>query len=217
MLGVLTLALAVSLAAPETSAEAADTSNAVEDTRPWVKQRNGRGLAIAAVGTGVVALGAAGGIVSASRADCGFEGCVYQFVGLEVVRGLANATSLGLAIPAGVRAGRSDAQWAAKDEDLSRRSRVFVGVGAAALGVGAAGWIASWTLRFRLGCERQACFIGNGLGIMSGFSVAAAGSGLLSYGLALRGASRREESGTTVHVAPALGVGHTGLTLAGRF
>ncbi len=96
---------------------------------------------------------------------------------------------------------------------------MFIGTGAAALGVGTAGWIASWTLRFTVvpRCQREPCFVGQAAGVMSGFALAATGAGLLSYGLARRGARRRGAARAPFQIVPAMGVGHTGLTVAGRF
>lgn len=135
---------------------------------------------------------------------------------LAALRGVANAASISLAIPAGQRAGQYAATWHAPP---SKRARTFIGVGAAALGVGAAGWITSWTLRYTLlpRCDRTSCFVGQAAGLQSGFALAATGAGLLSYGIALRNATRADAPASSVRVLPSLGSGQSGLAVAGRF
>ncbi len=203
--------------APATEA----TSPPQHDTRPWVRRRSGRGLAIGAVATGTVGWGMALGVLGTRAGECPPpDGCVHAIFALSIPRAFANGVALGLAIPAGIRAGRYDAVWRSSAA-ADRRSGVLVAVGAAALGVGTAGWVSAWALRLTVvpRCDSNACFNGHTAGLQTSAAVATTGAGLLAYGLAYRASAEKLRSGRTssLHLLPSFGAHHSGLTLAGRF
>jgi len=221
---VFSIALDASVPGPAPSTEPTETvSSPRGDTRPWVRRRSGRGLAIGAAASGALGWGMALGTIATRAGECPPpEACVHEIFALSIPRAFANGLALGLAIPAGVRAGRYDAAWSSTSpRAAARRSRAFVAAGAAALAVGAAGWVSAWSLRLTVvpRCGRDACFNGFTAGLQTGAAFATTGAGLLAYGLAHRASADepRPSRATALHLMPSFGARHSGLTLAGRF
>lgn len=137
-------------------------------------------------------------------------------------RWVANGTALGLAIPAGLYRGRHDAIAEAIDGNPSRNTKAFVAGGAAAVGVGAAGWIIlrGGLFTFLQGCfgeDADSCTIGYLAGLQTSFALASVGAGLLAYGMAHRHQKWKLDNGIEVRVVPQLSPQYSGLSLAGRF
>ena len=185
--------------------------------------RTGRGLMIGAIATGGLGWSMSLGTIGLLSSDCGdFGNCLSRLealVYLTGIRWLANGTALGLAIPAGVARARYDATKEAIEGSASRNTDAFVKGGAAALGVGAAGWVLLriGLFSFLQGCSGKGCAVGYFAGLQTSFALATAGSGLLSYGLAHR--KQRQQIGTPVQVrvTPQFSEGYGGLSLTGRF
>lgn len=212
----------VSVPGPAPSTEApATVSSTHRDPRPWVRRRSGRGLAVGAAASGALGWGMALGTIVARAGECPApDGCVHTIFALSIPRALANGLALGLAIPAGVRAGRYDAAWRSSPAS-DRRSRAFVAAGAAALAIGTAGWVSAWAMRLTVAprCGRDPCFNGVTAGVQTGAAFATTGAGLLAYGLAHRASTREPQPGRAraLQLMPSFQAGHSGLTLAGRF
>lgn len=190
---------------------------------PRLPDRNGRGLMIGSIASGALGWTMSVASIGVIARGCdGLGGCLgtlETLVYLTGIRWLANGTALGLAIPAGVYRARHDATREAIDGTPSRDTDMFVKGGAAALGVGAAGWV---VLRIGLfsffqDCTGNGCGIGYFAGLQTSFALATAGSGLLSYGLAHREQKRKLGSGVQVRLMPQLSPRYSGLSLAGRF
>ncbi len=184
----------------------------------------GRGLMIGSIATGALGWAMSFGSIGVITQDCdGLGECFGQletFFYLTGVRWGANGAAMGLAIPAGARRGKYDATKDAIEGAPARNVDAFVRGGAAAVGVGAAGWvimrIGLFTFFQRCGGS-GGCGIGYLVGLQTSFALASAGSGVLSYGLAYRKHSGWLGRSAEVRVVPQLSPEYSGLSLAGRF
>lgn len=215
---------AVPEAAPEALPVAADAP-AELNPEPALRlpDRNGRGLMIGSIAAGTLGWAMSLGSIGLITRGCdGLGDClgdVETFVYLTGVRWAANGTAMGLAIPAGVYRARYEATKEAIDGTPARDTDLFVKGGAAALGVGAAGWVILriGLFSFLQNCSGNGCGIGYLAGLQTSFALATAGSGLLSYGLAHKEQKRKFGSAVQVRVMPQLSPQYSGLSLAGRF
>ncbi len=178
---------------------------------------------IGSIATGALGWSMSLGTIGLISSDCGNLGsCLDRLetvIYLTGVRWAANGTALGLAIPAGISRARYDATQEAIDGTESRNTDLFVTGGAAALGVGAAGWVILriGLFSFLQNCGGKGCAVGYFAGLQTSFALASAGSGLLSYGLAHREQKRKLGSPVQVRVVPQLSPRYSGLSLTGRF
>jgi hypothetical protein len=211
-------------------------------TRP--EPNKGIGLIAAASTTGglawltaigrMVAINKCAQAINAGDIEASFGQCLFKtttsLLLLTPAGWVTNAATYGLAPGAGMVRGKYDGVRAAWDGAPKRNVPVFVGVGAALLGVGVIGRLATV---FTFGRSIRACVGGvdacrnslvlHYLGAQLSSAGIAAGAGLLAYGLAYKKAftnegSRRKAAGLAdVRLAPQLGWNYTGLSVSGRF
>jgi len=162
-----------------------------------------------------------GTIGMAARGCSDLDRCISGFVVLTGIRWAANGTAMGLAVPAGVFRGRYDAIDSEINGDEPRNIDAFVKGGAAAIGVGAAGWliirIGAFTFLPNACSEAAGCAVAYFGGLQTSFALASAGAGMLSYGLSYREQKRKLGRPVQVRVVPQLSDQYSGLSLAGRF
>jgi hypothetical protein len=149
---------------------------------------------------------------------------------------LANGVTHGLAPAAGSARGKHDGMIAAWDGKPERKPVVFVGTGAALLGLGVVGRLVTlFTFRTTLSrCVTGAAFSGSaeacrGPVLMHFFGAQltsasiSGGAGLLAYGLGYKKGrtaeeGRRKAAGlASLKLTPQLGLDYSGLALTGRF
>lgn len=184
--------------------------------------RTGRGLMMGSFAAGGLGWAMSLGTIGMAARGCSdLDRCLSGLVVLTGVRWMANGTALGLAIPAGVFRGRYDAIDSEINGVEPRNIDAFVKGGAAAIGVGTAGWVI-----FRIGAftflpntctEGVGCAVAYLAGLQTSFALASAGAGMLSYGLAHREQKRKIGRAVQVRVMPQLSPQYSGLSLAGRF
>ena len=215
----------------------------------------GTGLIIGAGITGGLAwLTAIGRMTSANRCIDGIEssedvgglvgGVVFQCIFrtgpalllLTPTGWLLNGATHGLAPAAGSIRGKHDGMIAAWDGKPERKPVVFIGSGAALLGLGVVGRLVTlFTFRSTLSrCVTGAAFSGSaeacrGPVLMHFFGAQltsasiSGGAGLLAYGLGYKKGrtaeeSRRKAAGlASLKLTPQLGLDYSGLALTGRF
>ncbi len=176
---------------------------------------------------GAYATGALGWAMSLSTIGLVVRGCeevdrcVGGFVTTTGIRWMANGAAMGLAIPAGVFRGRYDAIDSELNGTEPRNIDGFIKGGAAAIGIGTAGWVISrigvFTFLPNHCSDERRCAIGYLAGLQTSFALASAGAGMLSYGLAHQEQKRKLGRPVQVRVVPQLTPQHSGLSLAGRF
>ena len=184
-------------------------------------ERSGRGLVRGALAASGVAWA-----LSISAAVGVTRGCprcttanVMTVVGL---RWIANGTALGLSIPAGIYRGRYDAAAEHLGQRDARDPKRYIRIGAAAPGLGSGLWLVTRALGTSAFIEDPlswppGAYAGYFMSMQVGWTAAAAGAGLLSYGLSLDKERGRLGRLSSVHVLPQLGLHDAGLAVAGRF
>lgn len=183
---------------------------------------SGRGLIRGAVAAGI--LGWASSITTTAVSVRGCPGgCTSAgIITLIGTRWVANGAALGLAIPGGVYRGRYNATAAHLGQDRGRNPRRFVVGGATAVGLGSALWFVTRVWGTVLAIEdplgwrprRVAAYF---MSMQVGWTAAAVGAGLLSYGFSLDKEHKRLGRLTSIHVVPQLGRNDAGLAIGGRF
>ena len=215
----------------------------------------GTGLMIGAGITGGIAwLTAIGRMTTATRCINGIENsedvgsvfggiviqCIFKtgpaLLLLTPTGWIANGVTHGLAPAAGSARGRYDGAMAAWDGKPERKPVVFIGTGAALLGVGVVGRLVTlFTFRTTLGrCVTGAALSGSAeacrgpvlmhfFGAQLTSAAISTGAGLLAYGLGYKKGrtteeGRRKAAGlANLELTPQLGWAYSGLALQGRF
>lgn len=185
-------------------------------------ERDGRGLIRGAIAGGAVGWGAAAISIGSLARGCRNDACdPVALTALIGLRWVGNGAALGLAIPGAYYRARYHATAEHLGLDETRTMKRHVWGGAAALGIGAAGWLIT---RFAGAASivdgprwDEADYAGYFASLQISWSIATVGASVLTYGLAHD--TRHKELGTlaTVQVLPQLGRHDAGLSVAGRF
>lgn len=163
--------------------------------------------------------------IGLASGGCESDKCSDASLFVLVTRWVANGASMGLAIPAGKQRAQYEAAQYARDGAPERDTEKFVNFGAAALTVGTVSWVllrigAIVSLNSNRGAcvsVSDTCYAGYLAGVQTSFALASAGAGMLSYGLARRGADRALGNEVRLRVMPQASAQYRGLSLGGQF
>lgn len=210
------------LAAPEPLPPTAAPVSA-EPVAPPVElpERDGRGLIRGALGASGVAWALS--ITTAAAVARGCPRCTTSTVMTVVgLRWISNGAALGLSIPGAIYRGRYNATAAYLGQRDAPDSKRHIRIGATVLGLGSTLWLVTRALGTSAFLEdplswRPGAYAGYFMSLQAGWTAAAAGAGLLSYGLSSEKEEHRLGRLASVHVLPQLGVHDAGIAVAGRF